>query len=400
MEYDFDCMVDRKSTNDLKWHSKAVEAYLKVPVPEDMIPMWLADMDFASPPGVVAAMKARCDKQIFGYCAPAEQSIEAVCRWQKRRNDWDLCPSWIGVLPSVVAGINTAIRSFTREGDGVIIQQPVYDPFFTIVKRCGRNVVNNGLIQTEDGFEMDFDLLDRQASEPNNKLMILCSPHNPVGRVWTKEELVRVTDICIRNKVLVVVDEIHSDMILYGNRFHSLLSLNQEYKKHVIMLTSPGKTFNVSGLKAAIYVIPDETLKKEFDEMILNLSLDVKNTFGVESFAACYREENEEWLSQLLHYIEGNIDFVSDYLKTHMPMVRVKKPQGTYLMWLDFTLTGLSDEELMRDVVLGTGVICVPGTWFGPGGEFHIRFNTACPRSMLREALERFECALKGKGIL
>lgn len=400
MGYDFDRVVDRKCTNDLKWHSKAVESYLHVPVPEEMIPMWLADMDFACPPGVVAAMKERCDKEIFGYCAPMANSMKAVCFWQKERNDLDVNPSWIGVLPSVVAGINVAIRAFTEEGDGVIIQQPVYDPFATLVKRCRRQVVNNGLIGEDNYYHMDYELLEKQASDPKNKLMVLCSPHNPVGRVWTKEELTKAVDICIKNDVLVVVDEIHSDLILYGNKFYSLLSLKEEYQNHVIMLTSPGKTFNVAGLKAAVSIIPNQKLKAQFDEMVLDMSLDVKNTFGIESLTACYKKENEEWLEELRAYLEGNIDFVYDYVREHMPIVKFRKPEGTYLVWLDFSDTGLDDSILMRDIVLGTAVICVPGNWFGPGGEGHIRFNTACPRAMLKDALERFEHALKEKGIL
>ncbi|MDO5418380.1 MAG: MalY/PatB family protein [Lachnospiraceae bacterium] len=400
MAFDFDRKIDRKCTNDLKWHSKAVESYLHVPVPDEMIPMWLADMDFACPPGVIEAMKARCDKEIYGYCAPMANTMKAVCFWQKERNGLEVNPAWIGVLPSVVAGINVAIRAFTDEGDGVIIQQPVYDPFEKLVCRCRRTVVNNGLTGKDNYYEMDFDLLEKQASDPKNKLMVLCSPHNPVGRVWRADELERVMDICIRNHVLVVVDEIHSDLIFYGNHFHSLLGLNEAYRDHVVMLTSPGKTFNVAGLKAAVSIIPNPELKAAFEEMVLNLSLDVKNTFGIESLSACYTKENEEWLEELKAYIQGNIDFVYDFVREHMPMVKFRKPEGTYLVWLDFSETGLSDDVIMRDVVLGKAVICVPGTWFGPGGEGHIRFNTAGPRSLLKEALERFEEALKEKGIV
>ena len=400
MNYDFDRVVDRKCTNDLKWHSKAVESYLNCPVPEEMIPMWLADMDFACPPGVIEHMKNRCDKEIFGYCSPMENSLKSVCFWQKERNNLEVNPKWISVIPTVVAGINVAIRTFTNEGDGIIIQQPVYDPFEKIVVRSGRTVVNNRLKSENNYYTMDYELLEKQAKDPNNKLMVLCSPHNPVGRVWKEEELRRVMDICIRNNVLVVVDEIHSDLIFYNNKFYSLLALDKSYADHVIMLTSPGKTFNVAGLKTAVSIIPDEAKKKEFDKMIVNMSLDIKNTFGVESLEACYTKENEQWLEELKNYIQGNIDFVYDFVKERMPIVKFCKPEGTYLIWLDFSDTNLSDGELLKDVVLGKAVICVPGTWFGPGGEGHIRFNAAGPRSMLKEALERFEEALKEKELL
>lgn len=395
MKYDFDRIVDRKCTNDLKWHSEAVESYLHVPVPKDMIPMWLADMDFACPPGVVEAMKERCGKEIFGYCAPMGNFMRAVCYWQKERHGLNARPEWISAIPSVVAGINVAIRAFTQEGDGVIIQQPVYDPFAEIVERCGRKVVNNALLCRDHYYTMDLERLREQAALPENKLLILCSPHNPVGRVWTKEELKQAADICMENHVLMVVDEIHSDLVLYGNKHLPLLSLDKAYQDHVIMLTSPGKTFNVAGLKMSVALIPNCDLKKAFDKMVLNLSLDVRNTFGIESIIHCYKQENVEWLEQMLAYIQENIDFIYDYVKEFLPGVTFRKPEGTYLVWLDFSETGLSDEKIMKNIILGTGVICVPGVWFGPGGEKHIRFNTACPRSMVEEALKRFEAALK-----
>lgn len=395
MKYDFECLIDRKDTNDLKWHPKAVESYLKVPIPDDMIPMWLADMDFACPPEVVEAMRNRCDKKIFGYCAPMKSFMEAVCYWQKARHDFEVNPAWISTVPSVVAGINVAIRAFTAEGDGVIIQQPVYDPFATLVKRCKRRLVNNGLKSSDNYYTMDYELLEQQAADPTNKLMILCSPHNPVGRVWKEEELTRVADICIRHQVLLVVDEIHSDLVLGGNKHIPLLSLKEEYREHVVMLTSPGKTFNVAGLKMSVAVIPGREYKKAFDEMVLNMSLDIRNTFGVESVIHCYKEENIPWLEQLLSYLQGNVDVAYEFVTERLPGVSFRKPEGTYLIWLDFSNTGLTDEEIMKKIVLGTGVICVPGTWFGPGGEGHIRFNTACPRHIIKDALRRFEAVLK-----
>lgn len=395
MKYDFDRIIDRKCTNDLKWHSEAVESYLQTPVPENIIPMWLADMDFACPPHVVEAMQARCMNEIFGYCAPMKNFMQAVCFWQRTRHGLKIEESWISALPSVVAGVNVAIRSFTEEGDGVIIQQPVYDPFAAIVNRTKRKVVNNKLAVCDNYYTMDYELLEQQASDPNNKLMILCSPHNPVGRVWKREELEQAADICIRHNVLLIVDEIHADFVLYGNRHYPLLALKKEYQNHVVMLTSPGKTFNVAGLKMAVAMIPNTELKKAFDEMIYNMSIDIRNTFGVESVVHCYREESVEWLEQMLSYVQDNIDFTYEFAKDRLSGVTFKKPEGTYLVWMDFTDTGLSDEDIMKKVLLDTGVICVPGPWFGSGGEKHIRFNTACPRSMIEDALKRFETALK-----
>ena len=397
MKFDFDRVVDRKSTNDMKWNSKAVESYLHVPIPENIIPMWLADMDVACPPAVQEAIIERAKKEIYGYCAPTPEFMKAVCYWQKARHNFDVDASWIGDLPSVVAGINVAIRTLTEEGDGVIIQQPVYDPFETIVKRSNRTMVNNALICEDGYYTMDYELLEKQAKDSKNKLMILCSPHNPAGRVWKAEELIKAADICIANGVKIVVDEIHSDIVFKGHKHYPLMSLKEEYKNEVIMLTSPGKTFNVAGLKMSISIIANEQIRKAFNETKLAMSLDVRNTFGIESIIHCYKEENIEWLEQLLEYIEGNADFVCDYVEKNMPGVKFRKPEGTYLGWLDMSGTNIPDNEIMKDIILGTGVICVPGNWFGAGGEGHIRLNMGCPKAMLEDALDRFTKALNEK---
>lgn len=397
MKFDFDRKVDRKCTNDMKWNSKAVESYLHVPIPEDIIPMWLADMDIACPLAVQEAVIERAKKEIYGYCAPTPEFMKAVCFWEKERHNFEIEPSWIGDIPSVVAGINVAIRTLTEEGDGVIIQQPVYDPFETIVKRCKRTVVNNALICKDGYYTMDYELLEEQAKNPKNKLMILCSPHNPAGRVWKAEELIKVADICIANGVKIVVDEIHSDIVFSGHKHYPLISLKDEYKDNVIMLTSPGKTFNVAGLKMAISIITNEEIRNKFNDTKLAMSLDVRNTFGIEAIIYCYKKENIEWLEELLRYIEGNADFVCEYVEKNMTDVKFRKPEGTYLGWLDMSGTNISDEEIMKDIILGTGVICVPGNWFGPGGEGHIRLNMGCPREMLKDALDRFTNALNKK---
>ena len=231
IKYDFDRKVDRVSTNDMKWHSKAVSSYLNCDIPEDMIPMWLADTDFACAPVIVNALRDRVEKEIFGYCAPMTPFYSAVCGWQKRRFDWDVKPEWITFVPSVVASINIAIRSFTNEGDGVIIQQPVYDPFATIVKNDNRKVVNNGLVHINNEFKMNLEELEALAAKPENKLMVLCSPHNPVGRVWTKEELTAVAEICLKHDVLLVTDEIHADIFYEGYKHYPLLSLDKRYEE-------------------------------------------------------------------------------------------------------------------------------------------------------------------------
>jgi len=394
MIYDFDRKVDRKRTNDMKWHAKAVSSYLNYEVPEDMIPMWLADTDFACAPVIVNALRDRVEKEIYGYCAPMESFYKAVCGWQKRRFDWEIKPEWITFVPSVVASINIAIRAFTNEGDGVIIQQPVYDPFATIVKNDNRKVINNGLIQRENDFVMNLEELEELAAKPENKLMVLCSPHNPVGRVWTKEELTSVAEICLKYNVMLVTDEIHSDIVYEGYRHYPLLSLDNRYEENFILLNAPSKTFNVAGLKASMSIIPNSEIREQFEKTQKAMSLDVKNTFGLECVSAAYTDEGEEWMEQEVTYMQKNVDFLEKFIKEQMPKAKMIRPQGTFLCWLDLSGLQLGDKELFRRVVFDACVICVPGTWFGPGGEEHIRINVGCPRSMLEEAMKRIQKTL------
>lgn len=399
MIYDFDRVVDRKQTNDMKWNSKAISSYVHLEIPENIIPMWLADTEFACAPMIVEALKNRTEKEIFGYCAPMESFYEAVCYWQKKRFGWEIEPEWITYIPSVVAGVNIAVRTYSKEGEGVIIQQPVYDPFAFIIKNAKRKVVNNGLICKDGHFEMDFDELERLAERPENKVMILCSPHNPTGRVWTKEELVQVEEICIRNGVMLVSDEIHGDIVYKGHRHYPLLSLDDRYTKNVIHLTAPGKTFNVAGLKGSISIIPDQKIRETFVQTQIAMSLDVKNTFGIECVIAAYTEDGAEWARQEVEYMEKNVDYLEKYLHENMPGVTMIRPEGTFLCWLDLSGLGLSDEEIFQRIIMDAAVICVPGPWFGPGGEGHIRLNIGCPQSMLVTALDRMKRALKIVGL-
>ena len=395
MQYDFDRHVDRKSTNDMKWHTAPVSAYLGCQVREDMIPMWLADTEFACPPVIVNALRDRVEKEIFGYCAPGPQFYKAIVWWLQRRFGWQVQPGWISMGPTVVAFINVAIRAFTQPGDGVIIQQPVYDPFASIVQRAGRRVVNNALVNKSGRYEMDFDLLEQQAADPANKLLVLCSPHNPVGRVWTEAELRRLADICLAHDVLVVCDEIHSDMVFSGHTHTPLLALDERYADAFIYLNAPGKSFNVAGLKVSYAVIPNAQRKKAFDAMQVAMSLDVRNTFGLEAVAAAYTPEGEEWMVQEVAYMEENAKRTEAYVNEKIPGAHLARPEGCFLCWLDLTGTGMSDADILKNIIVDGGVVCVPGPWFGKGGEGHLRLNIGCPWEMLETALERIAQAVK-----
>lgn len=394
MEYDFDRIVDRKDTFDMKWHSRAVEAYIGKKIPEDIVPMWVADTEFACPPVIVEVVKKRAEKEIFGYCTLLPEVYRAICFWQKKRFHWEVQPEWIASLPSVVAGINIAIRAFSEKGDGVIIQEPVYNPFAEIIRNTERTVVNNGLKCVDGHYEMNYEELEVLASKPENKMMILCSPHNPVGRVWTEEELRKTADICLKNEVMLVVDEIHSDIVFEGHRHLPLLSLDQKYRERFISLGAPGKSFNVAGLKFSMAFIPNETIRKRFCEMQISMSLDIKNTFGLEAVVAAYTDEGEEWLEQELAYMQSNVEYLLQFVEEKMPGVKMIRPEGTFLGWLDFSEMGLTEKDIFRKIFLEAGVIGVPGTWFGKGGEQHLRVNYGCPRSLLVHAMEKIRTAL------
>ncbi|MDD3252397.1 MAG: pyridoxal phosphate-dependent aminotransferase [Lachnospiraceae bacterium] len=395
-ESEFDNVYNRSQTHDLKWRKAGVEAYLSQEVREDMIPMWIADMDFGCMQGIVEAVKKRAEHGIYGYCGVGTDFYEAIEFWNRTRYQWNIEAAWATALPSVVSGVNIAIRAFTESGDGVIVQTPVYDPFMQIISMTKRTVVINQLKRTEEHYEMDFEGLEELVKNPSNKMLILCSPHNPVGRVWKKEELTRLADLCIRNHVMIVTDEIHSDIVYGEHRHVPMLSLDESYAKQFIHLSSPGKTFNIPGLKMAYSLIPNPEMRKAFQEMQLAMSLDIRNTFGIEGISAAYSEEGAQWREELIHYLSDNVTAVEKFLSEHMPKIRMNTPEGTFLCWLDFSGYGMSDEELMKKINLGAGIVCIPGSWFGPGGEHFIRLNIGCPREMLMTALQRINDEMEG----
>lgn len=390
MSVDFDRVIDRRSTNDLKWRPEGLKGYLPVNVSENEIPMWIADMDFACPECIVKAIKARADKEIFGYCSYKTEYYDALKWWFKQRSGMKVDTSLVSMMPTVVSAINVAIRAFSHPGDKVIIQQPVYEPFAGLIQKTGRVMVNNGLICTDGYYEMDFDLLEKQAADPDTKILILCSPHNPVGRVWTKEELAKVGEICKKNHVLVISDEIHSD-IVYEGYVHIPFAMASDAPH--LLCTAPGKTFNVAGLRIANIFSSSAELKKQYDQEINALSYSASSTFGLEAIQAAYSPEGEAWLKELLAYLQENVKVVAEWCKEHH--VGFTVPQGTFLCWLDLSSVGMTDEDIMKKIIVQKEVICVPGPWFGKGGESHLRLNIGCTRKTLMEALDRIASVLK-----
>lgn len=388
MKYDFDRMIDRSNNFAAKYDE------LKLRFGRgDLLPFWVADMDFKAAQPIVDAIRERAAQEIYGYTARPDTYFEAVMSWYKRRYDWELQREWMSYSPSVVTAMSIIIREFTKPGDKIIIQTPVYYPFFSVVEDNGRELVCNPLKLVGEDYVMDYEDLESKIDD-QVKYLILCNPHNPVGRVWTKEELTKLGNICIKNHIKVIADEIHGDLVLYGKKYTPFASISEEFAKHSITCISATKTFNLAGLQASTAIFPN---KKDHDkfEKILNI-LDIKrnNCFSLVAMQAAY-QEGEEWLRQLMEYVGENIRFVADYCKEHIPQIKPNKPEGTYLLWLNCKELGLKDEDLHNLMVNEAKVALNGGTGFGLEGSGYMRMNVACPRVLLEEGLSRIKKAVR-----
>lgn len=389
MSVDFNREVDRRSTSDVKWRPEGLKGYLPIEVSENEIPMWIADMDFACPECIVRAIKERADKEIFGYCSYKQEYYDALTWWFDKRFGMKIHTDLVSMMPTVVSAINVAIRAFSNPGDKVIIQQPVYDPFAELIKKTGRVMVNNGLICNDGLYEMDFPLLEEQAADPDAKIMILCSPHNPVGRVWTKEELTRLGDICVKHHVTVVSDEIHEDFVFKG-KHQVFANIKKEYEDITVTCTAPSKTFNIASLMISNILIPNPELKRKFKHQMDAAGISQLNVLGLVACEAAY-EHGEEWYQAMKTYVKENIEFVKQYVEKQLPGVKMVEHEGTYLVWLDFRETGLSVEELDDKIINQAKLWLDSGKIFGSCGEGFQRINVACPRKVLEEAMERIK---------
>lgn len=382
MIYDFDKIIDRENTNCVKYDLR--QAVFGNP---DVLPMWVADMDFETPDFAREAVIQRALHPVYGYHFKDEPYFKAIQGWLLRRHQWEVPLDWMSFVPGVVCGFNMAVLAFTNEGDEVIIQSPVYPPFHHAVSEHGRRLVYNSLKIGVDGYEMDFDLLEQQAKTA--KMLILSNPHNPVGRCWSREELVRLCDICLRNDVLVISDEIHCDLVLPGYKHTPYATLSAETAEHCIVFHAASKTFNLAGLATSTAIVPNEQLRVTYNKYVEALEAHLGNIFGKVATQASM-EQGDEWLRQLLDYVQGNIDYVSGFLSKNLPLVRFFKPQATYMMWLDFNGYGLSEEELWRKMTQEAQLGFNRGSDFGQEGKGFFRINLACPRSIVEEAMNRF----------
>ena len=394
----FDKRVDRTGTNSVKWDYRS-EIFGR----KDVLPMWVADSDWRTSNAVIDSITDRAEHGVFGYTRPGKETSELVVRWWDRRYGWEIDPSWIVYTNGVVPSLSVVIDTFSRPGEGVILQPPVYYPFFTSVKRGGSQIVTNQLKLEDNGYRMDYEDLENLCdpdersipSDPPPSMMVLCNPHNPVGRVWEEDELDRLGDICLKNDVLIVSDDIHSDFVYEGNSYLPIASVSEDIANNSITLTSPSKSFNTAGLPASIAIIPNERLRERF-RVARDKVLKRPSVFGLEAMMASYRD-GEGWLDDQLAYLQGNMEFSRKFVAEEIPSINSFEPEGTTLLWLDFRPLGLDEKELERFIVDEARVGLDFGHWFGPGGEGFVRLNFACPRETLEEGLERISSAVKNR---
>ncbi|MFA6508814.1 MAG: MalY/PatB family protein [Treponemataceae bacterium] len=383
MIYDFDEVIDRKDTQSSKWDNVGT----RVGNPS-ALPMWVADTDFRCPQPVVDAIKTRMDHMIYGYPYVVPEFKQATIDWIGRKHGWKLDPAWIIFATGIVPVFNTMVQAFTEPGDEVIIQGPVYHPFGFAVVDNDRIISNNSLIYKDGCYSIDFDDLERRAKSPKAKLMILCNPHNPVGRVWTRDELARISEICVAHDVIMISDEIHSDLMLFGSRHFPVASLDRRYAMNTVTCYAPSKTFNTAGLRGSGIVIPNPEIRKGLEVQFKKNRSIQQNVFAVPAYVAAYTE-CDDYLEQLLVYLEENVRFLEDYLLEKMPRIRLVKPEAMYLMWLECSGLGIEGDALADFFVNKSLVAISRGDGFGSEGIRFVRLNIGCPRSTLRQALEQ-----------
>ena len=387
---DFDAVIDRRGTKCLKYDFAVQRGR-----PAGVLPLWVADMDFKVSSYIEDSLVRQARHAIYGYTESDTAYFEAVQQWLAAHHGWQVQPDWLQKTPGVVFAIAVAVKACTQPGDAVLIQQPVYYPFSEVITDNGRKIVNSPLKITDGYYTMDLDALETKIVENKVKLFLLCSPHNPVGRVWSEEELRRVGEICLRHGVLVVSDEIHSDFTREGHPHTVFAKLGAEFEQNCLICTAPSKTFNLAGLQISNIFVPNPELRKKLLKEIAAAGYSQVGLMGLVACQAAY-EEGAEWLAQLKAYLEENRKFVKAYLEEHLPEIRLIEPEGTYLLWLDFKALHLNEKELEHLIVDKAHLWLDSGAMFGPDGEGFERINIACPRATVEKALKQLEAAIRG----
>lgn len=386
---DFNQLVERRGTHSLKYDFAEARGRKA-----DILPLWVADMDFKTSSFVQEALLRQAEHGIYGYTESDDEYYQAVSSWMERRHGWKINKEWIVKTPGIVFALAMAVKAYTEPGDYVLIQEPVYYPFREVIEENDREVAVSALVQKENGsYEIDFEDFERQIVEKHVKLFLFCSPHNPVSRVWTKEEVERLGDLCLKHHVIIVSDEIHADFVFEG-KHQVLVDLKEEFKDITVTCTSPGKTFNLAGLQISNILIPNEALRESFQHQITAAGYSQVGAPGIVALIAAYTE-GEEWYQAMKQYVKSNIDFTHDWMKEHLPQIKLTKTEGTYLVWMDFRALGLSDQELKELIEEKAEVWLDGGAIFGESGRGFERINVACPRATLEEALKRIEKAVK-----
>lgn len=361
---------------------------------EDVIPMWVADMDFETAPAVQEALVERAERGIYGYARVTKEYNDAVIGWFEKRHQWTIQPEWLVNTPGVVTALYIGVQAFSQLGDYILIQTPIYHPFFRVIHKTKRKVLENPLVKTQNGYEIDFADFEQKIIAYKPKVFILCNPHNPLGKVYTREELTRLGEICINYNVQIIVDEIHCDIVYSGAKHISFATLGEQFANHAVICTAPSKTFNLAGLRNSNIVIPNVELRDNFKEVLEFVGIPKPSLFPLIATQAAY-EKGEEWLDQVLAYIEENRDYATDRIGKNLPKLTVNHPDGTYFLWVDFNAYGLSKEELEKFLIDEAGVWFNQGYIFGTQGEGFVRINIACPKSLLEKALAQIETAIK-----
>lgn len=396
-QYDFDQVISRTNTDCAKWD--AAEAIFGE---EDLIPMWVADMDLPVARPITEAIIKRTEHEFYGYSLPLTPSVaDAIVNRMKRKYDWDVDPRWIVLTPGVVPALNAAVKAYTVPGDHVIHQDPVYYPFWDVIQGNGCQVENNPLVLMGDRYEINFEDLESKFAPTmqmtpvanRTRMMILCNPHNPVGRVWTEEELVRMGEIVVNNNAIMVSDEIHCELLFKGQRHIPFATLSKSFEQNSLVCMAASKTFNLAGLDASVIIIPNPKLRKRFEETKKRM-MPSANIFGMVALEAAFNH-GDEWLEQLLSYLQGNLEFLIEYFKRYIPKIRVIRPEGTYLIWLDCRGLDMKPQELASFMNHKARVGLDHGFVFGPTGEGFERINIACPRATLEQALDRIRKAVE-----
>ena len=390
MKYNFDELIDRRNTGAVK-----TDLCKKMFGTNDLIPLWVADMDFRTPDFIIDAINNRCKHPILGYTVPDEEYFNSIIRWIDVRHGWKLERNWLGFLPGIVPGLAFAVNALTQTGDQIIIQPPVYPPFIQVPSKNGRELIYNPLKVVEGRFEMDLKDLEYKITD-RTRMFILCNPHNPGGRTWDADTLIKVAEICHKHGVLVVSDEIHSDMALPGNVHTPFASVSELAEQNSITYMAPSKTFNMAGLVSSSYIIPNSEIRKKFSDFMDNSELANGNIFAYVAAQAAY-EKGTEWLSEMISYIQGNVDYIVEFLEKNVPQIKPMIPQASFLIWLDCTGLEMSSHQLQDFMVKEARLGLNKGTTFGPGGEQHLRLNIGCSREVLKQAMEQLKSAINSR---